>query len=81
MNLQKTTGKECNVQCNWQVLLQYFRKVPGLNKFKYDHTDTRWIDVDTVITTVTLEYSSSTDVYTLATEDADALNEFVTSRS
>lgn len=81
MNLQKTVGKESNVQCNREVLLQYFRKVPGLNKFKYDHTDTRWIDVDTVITTVTLEYSCSTDVYTLATEDVDALNEFVTSRS
>ena len=58
-----------------------FSKVAGLNRFKYDHTDTNWIDVDSIITTVTLSFNPVTSVYTLNPEDADALNKFVTERS
>lgn len=81
MNLKETSGKQNSNTCNLQVMLQYFRKFPGHLKFKYDHTDTRWIDVDTIISTVTLEYNSTTDVYTLDSNDADALNEFVSSKN
>jgi hypothetical protein len=77
MNRSSTSGKQSSSPCNLQVMLQYFRKCPGHLKFKYDHTDSRWIDVDTIITTVTLSYNSSTDVYTLYSEDADALNQFI----
>ena len=61
-------------------MLQYFQKVPRQLKFKYDHTDTRWIDVDTIITTITLEYNHTIDVYTLDLEDDQVLEEFVSSR-
>lgn len=77
VNRSSTSGKQSSSPCNLQVMLQYFRKCPGHLKFKYDHTDSRWIDVDTIITTVTLSYNSSTDVYTLDSEDADALNQFI----
>lgn len=81
MNLKETSAKQNSNTCNIQVMLQYFWKFPGHLKFKYDHTDTRWIDVDTIISTVTLEYNSTTDVYTLDSNDADALNEFVSSKN
>ena len=76
-----TTGKKNSNPSSLQVMLQYFSKVAGLNKFKYDHTDTNWIDVDSIITTVTLSFNSITSVYTLNHEDADALNKFVADRS
>jgi hypothetical protein len=31
-----------------EVMLQYYRKLPCRNKFKYDYTDSKWIDVDCV---------------------------------
>ena len=36
-----------------------------------------WVDIDTIITTVSLNFSSSTDVYTLEKEDVLALDEIV----
>jgi hypothetical protein len=39
-----------------EVMLQYYRKYLGSNKFKYDHTDSKWIDVDCIIYTVTMSY-------------------------
>ena len=77
MNALSTSWKQTSNQCKIQVLLQYFCKIPGHFKFKYDQTDTTWIDIETIITTVTLELNVKTDVYTLDAEDADALNQFV----
>ena len=77
MNRSCTSRKQTSTLCKVEVMLQYFRKLPGHLKFKYDATDSRWIDVDAIITTVTVEYNSSNDVYTLDLEDADALNQFV----
>ena len=37
-----------------EVMLQYYRKHLGRDKFKYDHTDSKWIDVDCIICTVTM---------------------------
>lgn len=62
-------------------MLQYLSKAARLNKFKYNYNDTNWIDVDSIITTVTLSFNRVTSVYTLNHEDADALNNFVADRS
>lgn len=73
-NLSATSRKQSSNLCKVQVMLQYFRKFPRHLKFKYNHTDSRWIDVDTIIITVTMEYNPDSDVYILAAEDTDALN-------
>ena len=49
-----------------EVMLQYYRKY---NKFKYDHTDSKWNDVDCIIYTVTMSYNSTNEVYTLDRND------------
>ena len=77
MNRAGTSRKQNSYVCKVQVMLQYFRKIPGNMKFKYDHTNNTWIDVDAIITTVIVECNSATDVYTLDLEDADAFNQFV----
>jgi len=63
-----------------QVMLQYFSKAVGLNKFKYDHSDTKWVDIESIITTVTLSFNLVTSIYTVDPEDVDALNKFVADR-
>ena len=39
-----------------EVMLQYYRKHHGCDKFKHDHIDSQWIDIDCVISTVTMSY-------------------------
>jgi len=61
-----------------KVMLQYYRKYPSRNKFKYDHTDSKWIDVDCIISTVTTSYNSTNEVYTLDRNDLEQLFKFIT---
>jgi hypothetical protein len=46
-------------------------------KFKYDVSDSQWIDVDSIISTVTLSYCSVSAIYILDQNDANSLNLFV----
>jgi hypothetical protein len=64
-----------------EVMLQYYRKYPCRNKFKYDHTDSKWIDVDCIISTVTMSYNFTNKVYTLDRNDSEQLSKFVTKRT
>ena len=57
--------------------LYWFKKIPGLNKYKYDESDCIWVDVNSIISTVSLDYSSSNKIYTLDPTDAHSLHEFV----
>ena len=62
-------------------MLQYYKEHHDHNKFTYDHTDSTWIDVDYVISTVTMSYHSTNEVYILDTNDSKELSKFVTERS
>jgi len=55
-----------------------FRKHLNHNIFKYNHTDSKWIDVDYVISTVTMSYHSTNEVCTLNRNDSEQLSKFVT---
>jgi hypothetical protein len=61
------------------VLLNWFSKARVNLKFKYDVNDSQWIDVDSIISTVTLSYCSLSAIYTLDQNDANFLNLFVQS--
>jgi hypothetical protein len=60
-----------------QVLLNWFSKARVNLKFKYDVNDLQWIDVDSIISTVTLSYCFVSAIYTLDQNDAYSLNLFV----
>lgn len=62
------------------VLLNYFSKFRGHLKFKYDVTDSKWIDIDSIISSVTLTFDRTQNVYTLNDVDAQALNDFVSTK-
>jgi hypothetical protein len=46
-------------------------------KFKYDISDSQWIDMDSIISTDTVSYCSVSAIYTLDQNDAYSLNFFV----
>ena len=63
------------------VLLTRYSKQSGHYKFKYDLSDWKWIDLDSVISTVSLSFNSTTKVYTVLEDDAKCLNDFVSKKS
>ena len=70
-------GKKGYSQPTLMVLLQWFISAPGRFKFKYEHTDCFWIDVEAIISTVTLSRDPLTKVYEIDHVDGMALDEFV----
>jgi hypothetical protein len=62
------------------VHLNYFSKAPGHLKFKYALTDCIWVDLETLISSVTMSYNERHNVYTLDANDAKALAEFISSK-
>ena len=78
LNREVNKGKKINiVGSSFMVYLNYFRKVPGHFKFKYDHSDSIWVDVDSIICTVTMSFDVERDVFELDPVDGNSLNEFV----
>ena len=51
-------------------MLQYYRNHPGHNKIKYDQSNNKWIDVDCIISIISMSYN---EVYTLDRIDAEEL--------
>ena len=46
-------------------MLQYYIKHMGRNKAKYDHTNSKWIYVDCIISTLTINYIATNKLCTL----------------
>ena len=62
------------------VYMYWFQKHPGHNKYRYVESDCIWIDVDAIISTISLSYSPTSPtskIYTLDEVDAHCLAEFV----
>ena len=74
-------GRRTNQNPHIEVMLQYYRKYVGRDKFKYDHTDSKWIDIDCVICNVTLAYNPQNEVYSLDRDDAEHLRQFLADHS
>ena len=74
-------GKRKAQNLHIEVMLQYYRKYIGRDKFKYDHTDSKWIDIDCIICTVTLAYNPGNGVYSLDQNDAEHLRQFLAEKN
>ena len=59
------------------VMLAWFKKIPDQLKFKYDLSDWKWTDLNSIISTVTISFNSNTNLYSLDPVDVASLNEFV----
>jgi hypothetical protein len=57
------------------VLLNWISKSCGNLKFKYDLIHTNWVEVDSIIFIITMNYEKEKDVYRLDCIDATFLND------
>jgi hypothetical protein len=63
-----------------QVLFNYFKPLNTIGKYKYNHVDPQWIDIESVISTIDLTIDpNKPDIYILGSHDIDKLNEFINS--
>ena len=62
------------------VLMYWFSKARGSLKYKHDALDFKWIDVDSIISTVTMTYQPSFELYALDNNDVECLAKFVYAR-
>jgi hypothetical protein len=60
------------------VLLNWFNKYCGNFKFKDDVNDTNWVDIDSIISTITM--NKEKDIYWLDCFNVASLDEFVTNK-
>lgn len=75
MNLKVSVGKNRTVDAVFEVYLNWFTKSNNKLKYKYDHSDSVWIDVESVISTL-IQFNSYTKVYSLDKDDATTFDEF-----
>ena len=68
--------KEINL-LTYMVMLAWFKEIPGQLKFKYDLSDWKSTDLDSIISMVTMSFNSNTNLYSLVLVDVASLNEFV----
>lgn len=55
-------------------MLHFISRHRGLLKFKYNQMYSNWIDIDTIITSMTLTYNVRIKVFTLDSEEEKILN-------
>lgn len=79
--LKKPVNFEKNSISSFIVFMQWFEKILGKFKFKYDHADCKWIDVDTIISIVTMSYNPTQKAYTLGHVDAESLHDVVSTKN
>jgi hypothetical protein len=80
MNRNSSSGRKGSAPPEVMVLLNWFSKSTRNCKFKYDVSDSQWIDIDMIISTVSLSFQSINSIYVLDSNDANQLNDFVASR-
>lgn len=59
------------------VFLNWYSKSSNNLKFKYNKSDSKWVDLDAIISLVTLTYNETQNVFVLKREDAKSLTQFV----
>ena len=80
-NLPSSTGKKGASESGIQIYLNYYSWGPGWLKFRYDLSDSNWVDVESIISSVALTYNSDTKMYSLDSEDASSFDTFVSNKN
>ena len=76
-NISVQVGKKGLALPSYMVMLAWFKKISGQLKFKYDLSDWKWTDLDSIISKVIMSFNSSTNLHSLDPVDVASLNEFV----
>jgi hypothetical protein len=77
MNRPSGSDKKIGSNSIVMVLLNWFLKVSSHLKFKYNALDSKWIDLDNAISTVTMTLDAKKTTYIWDEIDAHSLDKFV----
>ena len=78
LNREVNKGKKSSIAgSGYMVYLIYFIKVPAHFKFKYDRSYSIWVDVHSIICTLTMSFDVEKDVFELDLADGNSLNGFI----
>ena len=61
----------------FKIMMYNFSLALGHLKFHYDQTNCKWVDVDSIMSNVKMEYDPVGKSYSLDPIDAKSLDEFV----
>jgi hypothetical protein len=75
--MNRTVTRKSTMGPTIEVRMYWFSGTASQLKFKYDHADCKWINIDSIISTESLAYSSTTKLYILYVDDFASFNEFV----
>ena len=67
---RRNQGGEIPIIPKSKYCCNIIQNIQAVTKFKYDHTNSKWIDVDCIISMVTTSYNSTNEVYTLDRNDS-----------
>jgi hypothetical protein len=77
MNRPNAAARKASGGAILKVMLNWFSKPTTSRRFKYNSIDTTWVDVDSIISTVSLSYEEASDVYWLDVDDYKNMCDFV----
>ena len=80
MNRPNTVAQKANREAMYMILYNWFSRSYGDRKLKYNCTNTNWVDVDSITSTISLVYKKVVDLYWLDADDASNLDEFVATK-
>ena len=61
----------------FEITMYQFSHALGHLKFHFDHTYCKWVDVDSIVSNVTMEYVLVRKIYSFDLVHAKSLNEFL----
>ena len=62
---------------DFEIMMYYFSYAPEHLKFHYDQTSCKWVDLDSIMSNVTMDFDPIRKMYLLDLVDAKSLDEFV----
>ena len=77
MNKPSGLGKKAMSNPIVMVFLNWFMKVCSHLKFKYEASNSKWVDLDSAISMVTMALDAKKTTYTLNETDAHSVDKFV----
>ena len=75
LNREPQTSKKTTTLASVQGVMHCYSRAPILAKSKYNHINSTWINIGCLVTNVTLNYKTNTNIYTLDPKDASNLDE------
>lgn len=80
MNKPSMATRSANAEPIIMVMLNWFSDPTSNLKYKFSSSDTNWVDVNSIISTCSLTYEATSNLYWLDHKDVDSSDDFVANK-